>query len=74
MRTYDLRNAGDGCINNPALALLDVFAKGESPVQVIVKKDDIPLKILKDVARTCGYTVKSSREENGLLVAVLERV
>ena len=74
MKTYDIRNAGDGCINNPALALLDVFAKGESPVQVIVKKEDIPLDVMRDVAKTCGYEVKSSREEEDLLVVVLERI
>ncbi len=74
MKTYDLRNAGEGCINNPALALLDVFAKGESPVQVIVKKEDIPLDVLRDVAKTCGYKIASHREEGGDVVAILERI
>lgn len=73
MKTYDLRNAGEGCIDNPALALLDVFAKGDRELQVIVKAEDIPLEVLRDVARSCGYEVKSSREEDGLLVAVLVR-
>ncbi len=74
MKIYDLRNAGDGCISNPALELLDVFAKGESPVQVIVKKEDIPLDVLRGVAKTFGYRVASHREEGDDVVAVLERI
>lgn len=74
MKTYDLRNAGTGCIDNPALALLDVFAKGEDKIQVIVKKPDIPEDVLREVAKTAGYRVVSTREDGEDLVVVLERI
>jgi|GEM_PF-6966064 len=73
MKTYDLRNAGEGCIDNPALALLDVFAKREGEIQVIVKARDIPEDVLRSAAESCGYTLERAKEEGDILVAVLRR-
>ncbi len=70
---YDLRGAGDSCVDNPALALLDVLAKGEERVEIIVDPQDLPLKVVESVAASCGYRVAGTREEGGALIISLEK-
>jgi len=74
MKTYDLRNAGGNCINNPAIALVDVLAKREEEVKIIVKKSDIPAKIIEEVAKAAGYAVVNIEEDEKDVTAVLKMV
>ena len=70
---YDLRGAGDSCVDNPALALLDVLSRGEERVEIIVDPKDLPLKVVESVAASCGYRVREAREEGDALIVALER-
>lgn len=74
MKTYDLRDAGEGCINNPAIALLDVLSRREKEVRIIAKKSDLPPEIVREVAKVSGYSVESVEEKEGEITVVLRLV
>lgn len=73
MKTYDLRKVENNCLNNPAVALVDILARGEEEVKILVKKSDIPLKVLEEVARVSKYEITSVDEGGQDITVVLKR-
>ena len=73
MKTYDLRKVENNCLNNPAVALVDILARGEEEVKILVKKSDIPLKVIEEVAKISKYEITNVEEGEKELTVVLKR-
>lgn len=74
MKLLDLRELSKTCSDNPMVKFLNVINRGEDlEIQLLAKKEDLPIGILKLVAAKNGYDVIEIRLEESYYTAKLRK-